>query len=194
VAGNSEWRWLESTRKLQETSFGVDFSQRETGAKLADNLVHQGFALIIELAEAFGEIQWKDWAENRGQYNREAVVGELVDVGHFLANLLVHFNVTDDEWEGLYQAKQDRNRMRQATAGGYNAKASKCLRCHRELDKPKALIRMVVMMSPSTGNTMAVIRCTGCSQRLGVQMPGEEITWDKGVSIPGLSPESFTDG
>lgn len=136
----SDWRWLTSTRELQETAYGVDFSKRQEGAELADNLVHQGFALIIELAECFGEIQWKDWAKDRGQHDRDAAVGELVDVAHFLANLLVHFGVTDEEWEQLYQAKQERNRQRQASAGGYDAKKSKCPNpaCKRELDKPGA--------------------------------------------------------
>lgn len=136
----SDWKWLASTRELQETAFGVDFSKRQEGAELADNLVHQGFALIVELAEAFGEVQWKDWAKDRGQHNRDAAVGELVDVAHFLANLLVHFDVTDEEWEKLYQEKQARNRARQQAAGGYDNVRSKCHNpaCRRELDKPGA--------------------------------------------------------
>jgi hypothetical protein len=186
-----KWRWLESTRHLQETSFGVDFSQRETGAQLADNVTHQGFALIMELAEAFGEIQWKDWAKDRGQHNRDAVVGELVDVGHFLANLLIHFNVDDEEWERLYRAKQERNAARQAH--GYDAKASKCPNCHRELDTPKAMVRMGTVKTVGGVEPLYLIRCSGCVQRLGIQPPGSEITWDDGIDIPNVTEASFTD-
>lgn len=132
------WKWLASTRELQETAYGVDFTKRQEGNELADNLVHQGFALIIELAEAFGEVQWKDWAKDRGHLDRAAMLAELVDTGHFLANILVHLNVTDEEWETEYRAKQGRNRARQAAAGGYDARRSKCPRCQRELDKPGA--------------------------------------------------------
>jgi len=35
-----------------------------------------------------------------------------VDVGHFLANCLTAIEVTDDEWEAAYQAKQRVNRER----------------------------------------------------------------------------------
>jgi hypothetical protein len=171
VTGDDKWRWLESTRRLQEEAFGVDFSKRQEGAELADNLVHQGFALIIELAEAFGEIQWKDWANDRGQHNRDAVVGELVDVGHFLANLLVHLDVTDNEWERLYQAKQARNRVRQATAGGYDSVRSKCHNpaCRRELDKPGA--------TRWNGNALV---CYSCGAYLATKVMGN-ITWEPSV-------------
>lgn len=135
------WRWLESTRELQETAYGVDLSRRLAGAELADNLVHQGFALVMELAEVFGEIQWKNWAKNRGAVNRDAAVGELVDVAHFIANLLVHLNVTDEEWERLYRQKQDTNRQRQLMRGGYDALSTKCPGCRRELDKPGGVSR-----------------------------------------------------
>jgi hypothetical protein len=43
-----------------------------------------------------------------------------VDVGHFLANCLVALDVSDDEWEQAYRAKQDENRRRQRD--GYSAK------------------------------------------------------------------------
>jgi ribosomal protein S27E len=163
------WRWLESTRKLQEEAFGVDFTEREAGPQLADNLVHQGFALIIELAEAFAEVQWKDWAKDRGRHDRDAFIGELVDVGHFLANLLIHFNVTDDEWEALYQAKQDRNRARQAATGGYDARATKCPGCQRELDKPGAT---------AWDSHHMMIVCSGCGKLLGSRLDFHSVvTW-----------------
>jgi hypothetical protein len=169
----NEWRWLASTRKLQEEAFGVDFSKPETGNVLADNAVHQGFALIIELAEAFSELQWKDWAENRGDVNRDALVGELVDAGHFLANLLVKFGVTDDEWERLYQEKQDRNRKRQAAPGGYDAVATKCPRCGRELDKPGAVFR--------DGNSLV---CRYCDLLVARRSTDEsELVWNPRVDV-----------
>lgn len=197
MSGNmtGEWRWLESTRKLQETSFGVNYAEL-AGERLADYLLMNAFALADELHEAMAECRWKSWAVNRGELDQVAFAAEMVDLLHFAANMLVAAGVTDDQLWQEYHAKQDRNAVRQAAPGGYDAVASKCpnTSCRRELDKPKALVRMVVLTSPNTGHSMAVIRCSGCSQRLGVQMPGETITWDEGVSIPGLSPESFTDG
>lgn len=55
--------------------------------------------------------------------NRQRVLEELVDVGHFLANMLVAIGVTDEEWEAAYRQKQDENRRRQAT--GYVAAQGK---------------------------------------------------------------------
>lgn len=165
------WRWLASTRELQETAYGVDFSERQEGAKLADNLVHQGFALIMELAESFNEVQWKDWAKNRGTMNRDAAVHELVDVAHFLANLLVHYDVTDEEWERLYQEKQERNRKRQLAASGYDAVKSKCFNpaCKRELDKPGA--------TRWNGNALV---CYACGAYLAT-IHGVAIEWEPQV-------------
>lgn len=45
--------------------------------------------------------------------NRERVLDELVDVLHFVANMLVAIGVTDDEFEAAYQQKQAVNRQRQ---------------------------------------------------------------------------------
>jgi hypothetical protein len=179
------WRWLASTRELQETAFGVDFSQRKTSAQLADNMVHQGFALFIELAEAFGELQWKDWAQNRGELKRDAMVGELVDTAHFLANLLVHLDVTDDEWERLYREKQERNRTRQRS--GYDSTATKCPRCKRELDKPGA-----VTTCPEEENDHGIpLACGECWEWLGMLRWDDLIEWRNGVSVPGITAATF---
>lgn len=45
--------------------------------------------------------------------NRQRVLDEIVDVLHFVANMLVTIGVTDDELEAAYQAKQEVNRQRQ---------------------------------------------------------------------------------
>lgn len=45
--------------------------------------------------------------------NRQRVLDEIVDVLHFIANMLVTIGVTDDELEAAYQAKQEVNRQRQ---------------------------------------------------------------------------------
>lgn len=45
--------------------------------------------------------------------NRTRVLDEIVDVLHFVANMLVAIGVTDDELEASYKAKQAINRQRQ---------------------------------------------------------------------------------
>lgn len=128
------WRWLASTRDLQEEAFGITFPRVPDPNELADAIVMNHSALVVELGEFMNEVGWKDWATPRGWINRDAAVGELVDVAHFLANILVRLNVTDDEWEQRYRAKQDVNRRRQRA--GYDAREGKCPRCRRSYDDP----------------------------------------------------------
>ena len=81
------------------------------------------------------EVGWKPWATPRGWVNRDAAVGELVDVAHFLANLLCALDVSDSEWEYLYRAKQEVNRQRMRS-GTYDGVSGKCPRCFRAYDSP----------------------------------------------------------
>lgn len=132
---DTSWRWLLSTRNLQEQAFKVDFEelQRDPDA-LADSIVWNYTALVVELGEFMNEVGWKTWATPRGWVNRDAAVGELVDAAHFLANLLVRLDVTDDEWELRYRQKQEINRRRQAN--GYDGRSGKCPGCYRSYDDP----------------------------------------------------------
>lgn len=128
-----KWKWLESTRTLQEDYFGRDFTSQDPD-EFADAIVMNHSALVVELSEFMAEVGWKDWTTPRGWVNRDAAVGELVDVGHFLANLLVRLNVTDEEWESRYQEKQEINRRRMST-GTYDGR-NKCWNCGRAYDDP----------------------------------------------------------
>lgn len=127
----STWNWLASTKALQEEAFGRDFSSQDPD-EFADAIVMNHSALIVELGEFMAEVGWKDWATPRGWVNRDAAIGELVDAGHFLANLLVRLEVTDAEWEQRYRAKQEINRNRQRS--GYDGTTGKCPTCRRALD------------------------------------------------------------
>lgn len=128
----SNWNWLASTRVLQEEAFGRDFTNQDPD-EFADAIVMNHSALVVELGEFMNEVGWKDWSTPRGWVNRDAAIGELVDVGHFLANLLIRLDVTDEEWELRYRAKQEVNRNRQRS--GYDTRSTKC-KCGRAFDDP----------------------------------------------------------
>ena len=124
MTGQAEesWRWLESTVALQRDYFNYDWETigrdpETVAASLKDN----SFAILVELAEASVEYSWKHWAKDEPFVVRERVLSELVDVGHFLANMLVAVGVSDEEWEAAYQAKQEKNRRRMTT-GSYSAR------------------------------------------------------------------------
>jgi hypothetical protein len=129
---DNDWRWLASTRALQRDAFGDDDWPKE-GEALANSVMMNALALTNELhAEVLPEVGWKPWAEPRGWINREAYLKELVDCGHFLANMLVAVGCTDDEWVRLYRAKQELNARRQTE--GYDGVEGKCHVCRRALD------------------------------------------------------------
>lgn len=105
------WRWLESTVALQRDYFGQGTGERSV-EDVATSIKDNSFALIIELAEMSVEYSWKHWATDPPFVNRERVLKEAVDAGHFLANILVANGITDEEYEAAYQAKQEINRER----------------------------------------------------------------------------------
>lgn len=163
----SDWEWFESTRDLQENSFGMDYSALE-GEALGEYITWNHTALIDELGEFLKEVQWKPWAKDRGKvFNRDAAVGELVDAAHFLANLACALGTTDEEWESRYQEKQRRNAARQAEKGGYDSKATKCPGCARELDKPNATVEQEVRTFGTEFPLKITTRCAACGLHLG---------------------------
>jgi hypothetical protein len=132
VVNSNVWRWLDSTKELQEQSFGFKLPFPE-GTELADYVTWNHSALVQESGEMLAEFGWKPWAKNRGWVNRELALKEAVDVGHFLANILVAIGVTDEEWQAAYQAKQQVNRDRMAS-GTYDGVSTKCPGCKRAYD------------------------------------------------------------
>lgn len=176
---NDEWHWLKSTRYLQETTYGVDYTTL-SGEKLADYLLMNAFALADELHESMGEAQWKPWAKNRGELNRDAFAGEIVDLLHFAGNMLVAAGITDEELVELYRGKQQRNVARQKH--GYDAVASKCPGCRRELDKPG-----VMVLVNTKQNAFLTVKCSYCDTTLGTVIHNT-INWQAGVNVPGITP------
>jgi hypothetical protein len=128
------WRWLESTRDLQREAFdwnwdviragGVEYYLEQLGRSTMENIT----SAVAELGEVLNEVGWKPWASKRF-VNRKAFIAELVDVVHFLANMIVSVDCTDDEWEEAYRAKQEINRQRQRD--GYDGATDKCPSCLR---------------------------------------------------------------
>ena len=114
------WLWLQSTKDLQETAFGYAFPIIGP-AYQAPYLDWNVTAAGQELAEVREEFSWKPWATDQPFVNRDRVRDEVIDVMHFLGNILVAIGVDDAEFEEHYKAKQDRNRARMAS-GTYSAR------------------------------------------------------------------------
>lgn len=111
----ASWRWLASTKELQEQAYGYDFRvMRKSARAICDYLTHMVFAAINELVEASYEFEWKHWTREAAWYDRDLIVSEMVDTVHMIGNICVALGVDDDEWAALYRAKQAKNRERMA--------------------------------------------------------------------------------
>ena len=110
------WRWLESTRRLQLEAYGHDMAKlRYEPEALLRSLRDNLLAALVELAgEVPREFHWKPWSHDGPWVHRDDLVEEIIDVQHFLGNMLVALGVDDDEYARRYQAKQEKNRARQA--------------------------------------------------------------------------------
>jgi dimeric dUTPase (all-alpha-NTP-PPase superfamily) len=78
-------------------------------------------AAVQELAEVREEFSWKPWATDSPFVNRDRVRDEIIDVLHFLGNMLTVIGVNDEELAEAYQKKQQKNRER-AASGTYSAR------------------------------------------------------------------------
>ena len=116
------WKWLESTKELQEQIYHYDYQiLRDNPPALARYIDWNLTAAVQECAEVREEFSWKPWARDEYFVNRNRIRDEVIDVMHFLGNIMTAIGVTDGELEDAYQYKQDINRQRQAS-GTYSAR------------------------------------------------------------------------
>lgn len=88
-------------------------------------------AATDELHELLAEVGWKPWATSR-HVNRDAAVGEWIDLLHFVLNLGLALNLTGEEVFLKYMSKRQKNIKRQEE--GYDGVTTKCPGCGRALD------------------------------------------------------------
>ena len=118
----ADWKWLESTDKLQrETYHYGDLYDDGVTKRQAVYLDWNATAAVQEMAEVREEFSWKPWAQDLPFINRDRVRDELIDVMHFIGNMFTVIGVDDEELAREYQKKQAINRAR-AGSGTYSAK------------------------------------------------------------------------
>lgn len=136
---------LQLQYELQLGAFGVDPINLR-GQERDDYLRYNALALNKELCEALDETSWKPWASG-SWINREQYLGELVDVLHFIANLLLLAVDPDStapiqdlatEVSARYRSKRQLNAKRQAE--GYDGVSTKCPNCRRALDEVGSIL------------------------------------------------------
>lgn len=128
--------WLQTQRKYQTETYGVDYDTMRTDAEMRTQYVTTMlYAMMHELVEAGQETPWKPWTnvdkDDSWKKSRDAFVGEMVDVLFFVGNALVAVDCTDEELAVRYAQKMGVNKQRQVA--GYDGK-NKCTGCGRAFD------------------------------------------------------------
>lgn len=113
------WTWLGSTVRLQREAYGHDPATL-TVAQRATSIRENVLPLIVEAVELLDNVSWKYWAHDEPFVDREEVLKEAVDIGHFLANILTDAGITETEFWDAYREKQGLNLRRQRD--GYKVK------------------------------------------------------------------------
>lgn len=106
---------------LQKEAYDLDIDEL-SGWERVEFIKWNILAAQTELSEVLGETCWKPWAtytEDQDFKDKDKYVEELVDVMHFIANLLLVAGVDDHDLSELFIEKQAVNRARQETVGGY---------------------------------------------------------------------------
>jgi len=108
--------WLNETARLQKSAFGIDFDElRSDPEALADYFHLNITGAFTEVAEVAELIRWKPWTNKRGiRPNPVHIAMEVVDVMHFLANILVAADAPASLLEYEYRRKIEENEKRQA--------------------------------------------------------------------------------
>ena len=117
-----DWTWLGSTVRLQKQAYGHD-PGRLTLRQRAEGIRENVLALIVEAVELLDNVSWKYWAHDEPFVDRDEVLKEAVDIGHFLANILTDAGISEEEYWTAYREKQALNLERQIR--GYKIKEKK---------------------------------------------------------------------
>lgn len=131
---------LNSQREAQKKYFKTDISLLNDEQR-AQYIRDMSLALTDELHEALNETGWKPWASSR-HFNREAFIGEMIDVLHFWCNLILLANVGEREIVEAYCLKAEKNAKRQMS--GYDGVTGKCHSCNRAFDDAAVLCTPLV--------------------------------------------------
>lgn len=80
-----------------------------------DYLIYNLLALFTEVGELVQELPgWKPWTDKPSwDFDHAALTEEIVDVLHFLGNIILWADITPDDLELVYKRKLAENRRRQ---------------------------------------------------------------------------------
>lgn len=133
---------LKFQERLQRETYKIDVLNLAPEERV-QFIKDQVLAATDELHEALNETSWKPWSSTFGDVAEDAYFGELIDLFHFVMNLmLVAYPGLQPEAlaptiELRYMEKRKINVQRQAD--GYDGKTGKCPGCRRALDDVNTL-------------------------------------------------------
>lgn len=122
---------MEMQRKLQQEAYGINPGELDMPQKIKYiKDMHMG--MMSEMSELLNEITWKPWTSGDLDINGDGYRKEIVDVWHFMMNLMLAVNMTPYELYNMYVQKRAVNLRRQQN--GYDGKSTKCPGCSRAVE------------------------------------------------------------
>lgn len=121
---------LELQRSLQVNSYGKD-PGKLVGDERVQFVKDMVLAATSELHEFLDETNWKPWSIG-DQCNKPLMRKELVDLWHFVMNLMLVSGMSADQLYHMYRDKREVNARRQQQ--GYDGTSTKCPTCKRALE------------------------------------------------------------
>jgi dimeric dUTPase (all-alpha-NTP-PPase superfamily) len=115
--------WLSQTAELQFKSYGYSPMHEGDFEVWITYIREQTLAAFVELGEFVQDLKWKPWGKLKAFptiSERAHAIEEIVDILHFIGNLLYALGVTDEELSREYANKMEVNRSRMAQGGHHD--------------------------------------------------------------------------
>lgn len=128
--------WIDLTTSLQANFMADGDPVLLEGEAKTHFIQWNALAAITEIAEMLDEVGWKPWATSR-HVNADRVIEEIVDVMHFLGDILRAVDCDGHQLTRVYLNKNLVNAGRQVD--GYDGVMGKCPNCHTDLTEADPL-------------------------------------------------------
>lgn len=141
-------------RNLQQEAYGFTPDQMTPDEKI-QYIKDMVLALTDELHELLAEVDWKPWTQGVRKVNEDGAKKELVDIWHFVMNLMLVTGMSTDDLYKMYMRKRQVNVDRQKNA--YDGRSTKCPKCKRALED----VALQEIKLPGTNITDVVLCACG---------------------------------
>jgi len=149
-------------RNLQLEAYGLAPDKMDVDTKI-EYIKTMILAGTDELHELLAELDWKPWTQGERKINYDGAKKEIVDLWHFVLNIMLALDMSTDELYRMYMTKRRVNADRQKN--GYDGRSTKCPGCSRALED----VTLQDIKLPGTDITDVVL-CGACGSVIPLEI------------------------